>query len=163
MRVPQAIHLSVACLIMLYSGCATVQEHPAAQTVAVWDLEDLSINPGAYPDMGQMLSSQVMETIRQGGSHEVVERQRLLLILEELNLGSSELADETTRLRIGKLAGAGKMVFGGYQVIGQSMRIDLRLVDVSTGRIIKASEKTTSSTDLRGWMNAAQQAARDLL
>ena len=154
--------LGVLVLLVLSPGCATLPDQPEQSATAVWDLEDLSLNPGSYPDLGQMLSARVMEVFAQEGSSPVVERQKLMLVLEELNLGTSDLADETTRLRVGRLSGATQMVFGAYQVVGQTMRIDLRLVDVSTGRVIRAAEKTASSSDIRGWMTAAQEAAREL-
>jgi curli biogenesis system outer membrane secretion channel CsgG len=164
MLLQRAIVLSCVVLFILFSGCATTQEIPAlTTTIAVWDLEDLSCNTSTLPDLKQMLSAEIMETIRGKSSYDLVERQRLLLILEELNLGSSDLADENTRLKIGKMVGATQMVFGAYQVIDDTMRLDLRLVEVSTGRIVKASQKTTSSSDIKGWLNAARSAAGELL
>jgi curli biogenesis system outer membrane secretion channel CsgG len=164
MLLQRALVLSCVVLFILFSGCATTQEIPAlTTTIAVWDLEDLSCNTSTLPDLKQMLSAEIMETIRGKSSYDLVERQRLLLILEELNLGSSDLADENTRLKIGKMVGATQMVFGAYQVIDDTMRLDLRLVEVSTGRIVKASQKTTSSSDIKGWLNAARSAAGELL
>jgi len=144
-------------------SCATGPDRVEAPAViAVWDLEDLSYEGGVYP-MGEMLSSKIIESIAEDGRYSIVERQRLLIILEELNIGSSGLADEETRLRVGKMAGAGRMIFGGYQVVGDLMRIDLRLVDVSTGKIVKAVQKTTQASSLTGWADAAAEAAEELL
>jgi curli biogenesis system outer membrane secretion channel CsgG len=112
--------------------------------------------------MGELLSTKVIETFKETDLYTVVERERLLLVLEELNLGTTSLVDETTRLRIGKLVGAQLMVFGGYQVIEEQMRLDLRLVEVETGKIRKAAQKTVSSTDLPGWLNAAKETAAQL-
>ncbi len=130
--------------------------------VAVWDLENLSYEPGAHPDMGRMLADRIIETVGSNGEYQVVERQRLVAILEELHLGSSALANEETRLRIGKLSGARQMIFGGYQTAGDTMRIDLRLVEVETGKILKTAEKTAAAGDLAGWMDAAALAAGEL-
>jgi hypothetical protein len=55
------------------------------------------------------------------------------------------------------------MVFGGYFVLGDMMRLDLRLVEVETGSIVKAAQKTTSAGDLNGWLRVAQQAAEELI
>jgi len=54
-------------------------------------------------------------------------------------------------------------VFGGYQVMGQSMRIDLRMVEVETGRVLKASEKTVENGDVAMWFTAAEEAAKNLV
>jgi len=55
------------------------------------------------------------------------------------------------------------MVFGGYFVLGDMMRLDLRLVEVETGSIVKAAQKTTSAGDLNGWLRVARQAAEELI
>jgi hypothetical protein len=83
-------------------------------------------------------------------------------VLEELHLGSSALADEQTRLKLGKLVGARLMVFGGYQVFGGQMRIDLRLVEVETGKVLKAVHKIAPSGDMSGWLDAAGMAGGEL-
>lgn len=53
------------------------------------------------------------------------------------------------------------MVFGGYQSIGRQMRLDLRLVDVETGRVVKAVQRTTTG-DVTAWIEAAGEAAAEL-
>ena len=149
--------------ILFISGCATEPDlSKKGATIAIWDLEDLSPSDFVRPDLGELLSAKVIETFKETDLYSVVERERLLLVLQELNLGTTSLVDETTRLRIGKLVGARLMVFGGYQVIEDQMRLDLRLVEVETGRIRKAAQKTVSSADLAGWLNAAKETAAQL-
>ncbi len=126
--------------------------------MAVWDLEDLSPALGARPDLGQVLSGEIIQTLQARRDITVVERDRLIAVMEELRLGSSELADEETRLRVGRMLGAREMVFGGYMVVGSAMRIDLRRVDVETGRVMGAVKKTAGSSDFAGWLDAARQA-----
>jgi curli biogenesis system outer membrane secretion channel CsgG len=129
--------------------------------VAVWDLEDLS--PGlAREALGELFAAQVMDVLRNRGTYTVVERSRLLRVLEELQLGSSSLVDEQTRMRLGKLVGARWMVFGGYQVIGVQMRVDLRLVEVETGKVVKAVQKTATTSDMAGRIDAVRKAAKEL-
>lgn len=148
--------------LILFSGCATTGTQTGPATIAVWDLENVPYDASSREDLGQIFSAEIMEAIRSKGSVQVVERQRLLLVLEELNLGSSDLADENTRLHIGKIAGANQMVFGAYQVMGGTMRIDLRLVDVSTGRIVRAAQRTTSESGISAWLDAARSVAGEL-
>lgn len=147
--------------LMCYS-CASDAPYQGNAAVAVWDIDNLTPAASAADDLGEVLSSQVIDTLQKRGDHPVVERQHLLLAMEELKLGSSSLADEETRLRLGRLSGARLMVFGGYQIIGKQMRLDLRLVEVETGRIIKAVQKVSSSSDLQGWLNSARGAAEEL-
>jgi curli biogenesis system outer membrane secretion channel CsgG len=145
-------------------SCLSVQaELPEGTSVAVWDLEYLSPGSNAAHDIGAILSAKIIEISKESGRYEIVERQQLLLALEELNIGSSSrLADESTRLRIGRIVGAKYMVFGTYFVLNESMRIDLRLVEVETGRIVKTTQKTTNNPDPIEWINLAEEAGRDL-
>ncbi len=163
----KAVSFSLCIFLAFLSGCAALKKSEPAEpsadaAVAVWDLEDLSVNPGLFADMTGMLSGQIIETVKQKSQHQVIERQRLLMVLEEQNIGSSSLADESVKLRLGKLAGARLMIFGAYQVVGKTMRVDVRLVDVETGKILKTSEKTAGVMDLNGWLSAASHAAQEL-
>ena len=150
-------------LIAFVVGCATKPvSYKEGTAIAAWDLENLSPMECGRPDLGELLSGKVIETLKETGGYTVVERERLLLALEELGLGTTSLVDETTRLRIGRIVGARLMVFGGYQVIMDKMRLDLRLVEVETGSILKAAQKTTSAADLSAWLRAAREATAEL-
>ena len=131
--------------------------------VAVWDLEDVGPLTKASPVLGELLASEILETIRQKGTYTVVERERLQLVLEELKLGTTSLVDDSTRLRLGKLVGATLMVFGGYQAIGDTVRLDVRLVEVESGRTIKAVYKTAPAANVPELLKAARAAATDIM
>jgi len=73
------------------------------------------------------------------------------------------LADETTRLELGKILGAQLMVFGGYQQVGEQFRIDLRMIAVESGAVVRTGEKTIHTTDASGWLKAAEDAAAGIL
>ena len=149
--------------VVLLVSCASEQvESTKNRTVAVWDLEDLSPSPGLHSGLGELLSGQIIETLQGREDYIVVERERLLLALQELNLGTTALADESTRLRLGRLIGARFMVFGGYQVVGKGMRLDIRLVEVETGRVMKAVSRITSAGTVQGWIENAKNAAGEL-
>lgn len=149
-------------LVLLFCSCASDAPYQGDAAVAVWDFDDLTPGDSTMDGLGEMLSSQAIDTLQKRGGHPVVERQRLLLAMEELKLGSSSLADEETRLRLGRLSGARLMVFGVYQIIGKQMRLDLRLVEVETGRIIKAVQKVSAASDLQGWLNSTRAAVEEL-
>lgn len=149
-------------VLLLYSCASAPVSDQRHVTVAVWDIDNLTPSALDLPDLGELLSAEVIRTIQERGGYTVVERERLLLALEELHLGSASLADEGVRLRLGRISGARLMVFGAYQVIGDRMRLDLRLVDVETGRIRKAVQKTAAASDLSGWLKNAGEAAGEL-
>ncbi len=156
------IFILISC-VWLMIGCASSPNGiERGGSIAVWDLDDLSPQKGGRPFLGEVLSSQIIEVLKGRGDYVVVERQRLLLALEELRLGTTHLVDESTRLKLGRMLGARWMVFGGYQIIGDQMRLDLRLVEVETGKVKKAIQKTSSSGQLEGWFEVARRAAEEL-
>ncbi|MDY6842808.1 MAG: CsgG/HfaB family protein [Thermodesulfobacteriota bacterium] len=151
-------------LFIILTGCATTPvQYEKDTSIAIWEIENLSPVKSIHSDLGDLLSSKVIETFSETGLYTVVERQQLLLALEELKLGTTSLVDESARLQVGKLVGARVMVFGGYQVIENIMRLDLRLVEVGTGKIIKTAQRTVSASDVSGWLKAAQEATKELL
>lgn len=166
LRMTPAAVIGLVSLLLCCFSCAPVPDMSGMgerkATVAVWEIEDVS--PGlSRIDLGDVLSERVRESLHRKGTYTVVERTRLLRVLEELRLGSSELADDGTRLRVGRLAGARFMVFGGYQMVGKQMRLDLRLVEVETGKIRKAVSKTAPPAGgVSGWLEAAGKAAEEL-
>ncbi len=161
--------LRLLCLLVIsvVSGCS-MSSAPArldlhSVPVAVWDLDNLTPGQGTRPDMGEFLSAGIIQVLQERAGLDVVERERIVQILEELRLGSGELASQDTRLRLGRMAGARCMVFGGYQEIGGKVRFDLRLVDVETGKVLATSSRTVASLSMDEWLPAVQQAALDLV
>ena len=166
----RGLFLILLC-ILLY-GCASAPEPLTVATavpkgpssVAVWDFDNLSPTRFAQPALGERLAAEATEAIMRKGTWEVVERQRLLLVLEEQNLGSQAFVDESTRLRLGKMLGARTMIFGAYQSFGgDQIRIDVRLVDVETGRTMKSVDKMAPSGNFPAWYQIVRQAAEELL
>jgi curli biogenesis system outer membrane secretion channel CsgG len=117
----------------------------------------------AQAAMGEILAARIVDRFSQSPQYEVVERENLLKILEEQHLGSSELADDQTRLRLGRIIGCRQMVFGAYQVIGHTMRLDIRTVDVSSGKVLRTATGTVSAEAVGNWLAAADQAAEELI
>ena len=151
-------------LLAFFSGCTSAPcADQQTSAVAVWGLGNVNPDEALGTDMGELLAAKVIETLKESDTFQVVERERLILALEELNRGSTSIVDESTRLKIGRIVGARFMIFGGYFVLGDMMRLDLRLVEVETGSIVKAAQKTTSAGDLGGWLRIAKEAAQELI
>lgn len=152
------------CLLLvaaILSGCAGTPVTPSVPAVAVWDPEDVSPGAAGEQGIGEVLALRVIETARSRGLS-VVERQKLLLAVEELRLGSSALADESTRLRLGRITGARQMVFGGYLAVGTRVRMDLRLVDVETGKVLRTASRTGPAGGIEALLDLCGKAAEAL-
>ncbi len=158
----------IIAIVFFLIGCAgapPAPERPAygpGSVVAVWDMEDLSPIKTHQPDLGEFISGAIIETLESRCKFRVVEREKLILVLEELSLGASDLASEATQLRIGEILGAKLMVFGAYQVIGDIVRLDLRLVEVERGLIVKTASNQVAAMNLDARLKGAETAAAEL-
>jgi hypothetical protein len=163
--------LRIFVIIAMLAACAPGMRatEPAPETVttgrsgvAVMDFEDLSpLNP-EIPDLQALLTGKAVETLQSSEKHAVVERETLLRILSELNIGSSELADPRNRLELGRITGARTFVFGSYMVIDDWMRLDVRQVEVESGRIRNAVSHMAPAGDLQKSLKAVDTAVREL-
>ena len=160
---------AVFYLITVLSGCAggsrsgAIPDSPTTpRRVAVWDIVDYSATASASTEAGDILTSKIIETIQGLPNTTVVEREKLTLALSELNIGSAAIADPETQLKLGEILGASDMVFGGYQVFGDMMRLDIRLVNVETGKVLKAVDKTIPASDMSAWLTDGEAAAKEL-
>lgn len=162
------ILLALTLLFAGLYGCATTppQQQDIETTLAVWDFEDLSLFSPLSPAFGEFVANTIAQRLEERSKDlklKIVERQRLILVLQELNLGSSAISSESSRLQVGRLSGASKMVFGTLQVVGQQTRIDMRLVDVESGRIEKTAQTIIDTHRLDHIMAAAAAAAENSL
>lgn len=66
----------------------------------------------------------------------VVERIRLQVLLDELELSQSDYVDPSTAPRVGQLLGAGRLITGSYNVIGKdNLRLDGAFLDLETSNV----------------------------
>ena len=80
---------------------------------------------------------------------ELVERADLLRVIEEMKLAQSGLIDEKTAQQVGKLVGAQFLLLGGFVYLpNKKIRVDCRVVEVETGRNMKAAEQTGKEEQL---------------
>ena len=131
-------------------------------SVAVWDFDSHEVQSSASApadNLSRALSEILLEQLLSYPGTRVVERSRLREILDEQKIGSSALADEDARIRLGRIAGAQQMVFGSLMRIGEMTRVDVRLVSVATSQVLSAHELSGSAQDLVATM---QDIAREL-
>lgn len=134
--------LLTALLVVCCPGVARAQAPLAA--VVVWDFDDQSPGSmGAGADfLRRSLSENLTVSLLQSGGVQVVERQRLKDLLAEQKVSSSQLADVDSRVKLGRIVGAGRMVFGGYFVLGSEVQVHVRVVDTATSRVVFSDEAT---------------------
>ena len=77
-------------------------------------------------------------------SIQLVERDRLQQVIDELELNQSNKFDPATASRVGKLLGARYLVMGGYFDVMNTLRVDARVVETETGRILRSVGATNT-------------------
>jgi len=83
------------------------------------------------------LTARLGELLDASGRVKVVERAVMELLLSELNLGSSELADPQTALQLGKVLSAKLIGTGTLLYLPDNTLLNLRMIDTETTAIAK--------------------------
>ena len=77
----------------------------------------------------------------------LVERTRIEALLSELKLSQSGLVDTASAQQLGKLLGVDAVVLGSFAAVGEALRIDARMIEVETGRVLGAGEVSGETKD----------------
>jgi TolB-like protein len=121
---------------------ARAQPAAALPAVVVWDFDNQSPVPGAGEFLRRALPENLTAQLLRVPGLPVVERQRLRDVLAEQKLAASELADADARLRLGRIVGAARMVFGGFFVLGEQVQVHVRVVETASSRVLVSDEFT---------------------
>lgn len=110
-----------------------------ASVIAIWPIEFSAVmslsNHDKQVEIEQLVPALIADELISAGI-EVVEREKLLEIISEQNLGSSELVDESSRIALGRIIGAKLMLFGNFIEVGPSWQLAHRVVDTETGKVM---------------------------
>ncbi len=105
-------------------------------------MEFKSLNPGAKnTSLGSMIAEMFTTEVVNNNSFKIVEREQLNKILGELQIGQSGVLDTTDAQKLGKILGAGAIITGSVMKMGDSLRIDSRIIEVETGIIVSAERR----------------------
>lgn len=85
---------------------------------------------------------------------DIVERADIDKAIGELKLTRDRIFDQSTVSRIGRLVGAQRLLLGSYVKIGTKLRIDARVIDVETGRILASVAREGRPDDLTALVTA---------
>ena len=84
-----------------------------------------------------VMAIQLADRLNASGRVQVVERVLIERLLEELNLGSSDLADPETALQLGRVLAAKLLGTGTLFFVPNGMLFNMRLIDTETSAIPK--------------------------
>ena len=111
-----------------------ITPNPDAKRIAVIYFDSPEDNTKLRKGLADMLISDLSKV----NMLNVVERSRLEEILKEQNLNNSKQFDSNTATQLGKLLGVEYILTGSYFEIMGKLRIDARIIQVETGKIMKS-------------------------
>lgn len=120
-------------------------QSPGIKTIAIIDFENNSIDDvEKYANLGGALSKILISDFSVLSNLKVVERERLQFLVDELELtvkeiGGKRVVDPASAPQLGKLLGVHSFIFGSFMKLGNTFRIDARLVKTETGEIFKTA------------------------
>ncbi len=94
------------------------------------------------------------------GSVTVVEREKLQTLLDESKLQRSKFFDRKAAVKIGKGLGARYVLSGSFIQVKPQLRIDVRMIDVSTSEVVLSTTVKGSTNDV---FQLEQRLVRDFL
>jgi len=121
------ITLILISTLQLYSQTKT--------TLAVLDLDA----KGLEKTQAEILTNRLRSNAVSLGIYEVVERQKMQEILDEQEFQLSGCTTDACAVEVGQLLGVQKMISGSIGAIGKVYTVELRLLDVETGKIERSA------------------------
>ncbi len=110
-------------------------------TIAILDFEGI----GVSSQEARVLTNRLGTHMVQLGRYQVIERGQIEQILTEQDFQMTGCTSNECAVEIGQLIGAQQMLAGSFGKLGTVYTIDMRIIDVLTGRITK-----TTSYDIDG-------------
>lgn len=117
----------------------------SARTIAIAYFDNTS-GVGELEPLRKGLADMLITDLGNVQSLQIVEREKLNQVIDELKLSKSKFIDPRTAQKLGKGLAAELIMTGGYLVQGDQLRVDVRIVDVQTGKVA-ASEKVEGKKD----------------
>jgi TolB-like protein len=134
----------LALLSAVLVGLAPLPPRPqpapvAPRAVAVLDFVNNSGDP-RYDPLGKGIAAMMISDLSAVDAVRLVERAQLQELIRELDLQRSDHFDPATAQKVGRMIGAEYVMLGSIVVLQPQLRIDTRVVEVSTGEIVKTAQ-----------------------
>jgi TolB-like protein len=112
-------------------------------------LEFQGLNEEAKKDnMGKMVTEIMTTSLVNAQAFDIIEREKLNKVLKEYQLTMTGVVDTTSAKEIGKILGADAIVTGSVMMLRNRLRLDARVIDVTTGAIV-AAESCLGEVDIQ--------------
>jgi len=148
----------IAVGAMLASSYAQTQ--PREPLVAVLPLQGRGLDTNSL----RILEDGLAQALLQGSKVRLLERAQMSNILKEQGFQKSGACDQNDcAVEVGKLLGVERGVAGSVGLLGKSYVLNLRMVDIASGEILSASQRTCSGEIEKVLTETMPLSAADLL
>jgi TolB-like protein len=156
MRLSRLIPLLV---ILSIPAIAAPGPQEAKKAVAVLRFDN-NTGDDRYEHLGRALAAMMISDLSVVEEIQLVERERLEELMNEMDLQQSGYADPSTAVTVGMITGAQFVVTGAFATMEPQMRLDTRVAEVATSEIVKTADVSGQTDSL---FHLQQQLADDLL
>ncbi len=116
-----------------------------SKPLTLW-IMDFSTQGYSLQEAGEkLLTAGITDQMLSDGRIRLVERALLDALMEELKLGTSQLADKKTALSLGKILAARLILSGNIIYAGPQTQVSIRIIETETGKITAAANETFGS------------------
>ena len=122
--------------LLLPLNSALPAEPPTVTTLAIMNFTNRS-PAGEWQWLSKGLADMLITDLSQAGELQVVERERMQKLFEEMALSTTGLIDEATAAKFGRVAKVDKALFGSFLKEGDNLSIEAHIIDVATGELIR--------------------------
>ncbi len=111
------------------------EEPTGMLTIAILDFKGI----GVSAQEAMVLTNRLETKIVALGTYQVIERGQMDQILQEQDFQLTGCTTQECAVEIGQLIGAQQMLAGSFGKLGTVYTIDMKIIDVETGRILKST------------------------
>jgi TolB-like protein len=145
-----AIMAAAGVLVAGTAAAPQAPSEPQRPVVAIMDFTNSSlVDHAMYEPFSAGIAAMLLADLSRNPNIEVIERERLREILDEIALNQSGTVDSAAAVQAGKILGAQHMIFGVFVIDRHSnLRLDARAVNVETSRVEHVESVTDDADDL---------------
>lgn len=129
-------HQATILLTEKQSAQSTALAPKLENAVAVMTFSNITGEPNDEW-IGSGIAETVTSDLKKVRGLSVIGRERTFEVLKDLSTGQLSDFDETVAIDVGRRLAASWILGGGYQRIGEMIRITARVIDVNTGEVVR--------------------------
>jgi TolB-like protein len=135
-----ASRILVLSLVLAAAPTAGATQQNQERSVVAVVRFDNNTGDERYEHLGRAMSSMMISDLSVIERIQLVERERIEEVMDELDLQQSGRVDPETAQSLGMIVGAQYMVFGAFVTVDPEMRLDTRIARTETTEIVTTAD-----------------------